>query len=158
MFEHHINSGWIHFLAQGAAPGQIGNPGDQLPLLATRPVPAGDADAPLPIPANGQGLSVLIYPDANQTPYVGLLQALYPGGATLPAIDGRFPYVVPPEALARTRGVTATWENGGLRTVVPTFGAVPPGVAFPATVQWEAGVRLPESGRYAFRLTGPRSA
>src|SRR5439155_17216008 len=92
MFETHVNSGWVHFLAQQTSIGQVPNPGAQLPFLSTQTAAGSET---VPVPAMGKGMSVMIYPDPNQTPYVGLLAALYPGGALQPEVDGRRAYVVP---------------------------------------------------------------
>jgi hypothetical protein len=153
--EHMVDSGWVRFLAQGTTRGRVANPGQQLPLVAgtaddLRPAKRDASGLPA-IPAAGSGLTFLLYPDPNQASYASLLQALYPGGVFLDPTDGRRPYRVSAEALDRTRGVTV--ETGaGESGIVGTFGEAPRGVVSPTGAWWRGGVRLPQSGRFGFRL------
>lgn len=161
--EHMVNSGWVRFLAQQAERGRLANPGQQLPILATgTPVPpaapAGQSDA-LPVPGPGQGLSFLLYPDPNQATYAQLLQTIYPLGRWLAPDDGRNTYQISADQIERTRGVMVRLASStGSGTRVQTFGEIPSGTVLPANVEWRAGIRLPESGHYRFRLETSRPA
>ncbi len=141
----------------------MANPGQQLPILATG-TPASSAGAvgltdALPVPGPGQGLSFLLYPDPNQATYAQLLQTIYPWGRWLAPYDGRRTYQITESQLERTRGVTVQVTSlTGSSTRAETFGEIPTGIVFPTTVEWRAGIRLPESGRYRFRLETSRPA
>lgn len=156
MYEHFINSGWIRMLAQDALRGRIANPGAELPILASQPTDLDQRPRPsdyrLPVPRIRTGASFIVYSNANQLPYIGLLQLLYPGGALVEMAPERQVFQVPAAALDRTRGVTMVSTSTSPLVTVQTFGQIPPGTLLPASLEWRAGIRLAESGRYRFRL------
>ena len=79
MNEHLVNSGWVRLLAPSRrSAGVCRTPGSELPIVQPARLPEPGTVAPDLYPSAGQGFSVLLSPDANQTTYVPLLQQLYP--------------------------------------------------------------------------------
>jgi hypothetical protein len=138
---HMTNSGWVRLLAPGTPHGGVLAPGSTLPLA---------------LPAN-RNLAFLVYP--RQSYYLPLLREIYPGGAEtrIEKPHNGFMYTlyrVEKEVWRRRRGVLAA-PAGLAASVVPSFGAVPPGVA--GAVVWSAGLRVPRYWNWAFRV-GPGPA
>ncbi len=142
--EHLVISGWVRLLAPHALRGRVPNPGRELPMLT--PVQPADV-RPGVLPSDGQGMSFLMTGDPNQLPYQDLLYRLYPGGMLQDADDQRRAYVLPPAAVAATRGVMVRDERQS--ATVDRFGQVPAGWSGCAACTWSAGILLPRSGEYA---------
>jgi hypothetical protein len=157
MFAFHIDAGWVHFLAQGVTLDEAPNPGSQLPVLYAESVGADDAAVSLHARPN-QSLSFLLYPDPNQTAFAGFLAGLYPDGRLEAPIAGRMAFVVPPAAIEAGLGASVKVGGEALSRHVPTLGSLPAGFTGPSSLVWEAGIRLPRSGRYQFRVASSRPA
>ncbi|HLZ10032.1 MAG TPA: glycosyltransferase family 39 protein, partial [Chloroflexota bacterium] len=99
MFEFQVDSGWVRFLAQGVTIDRLPNPGAQTPILYTEESSPDDAASSLRKRPD-QSLSFMLYPDPNQSAFVGFLAGLYPEGKLGTPIDGRRAFVVPATAVA----------------------------------------------------------
>jgi hypothetical protein len=136
---HRISSGWVRLGAPGADRDGLRDVGNGLPLRDP-----GD-----------EGLSLLVYPD--QSAYLPLLRAAYPGGSThtyaLPSEPVVVAYRITARAAAAALGALALGGDAPPRRV-DTLGALPPGAAGPVGMRWIAVLRVPGYGPRRFRVTG----
>lgn len=139
-----VNSGWIRLLAPRTPRGGVDAPGDLLPLT---------------IPAD-TNLSFMVYPTQNY--YLPYLASVYPGGVTKPYTEPADGLVVTLYGLTQaqwrlTQGAMVTPPTGAPRPA-PTLGAAPAGwSAYPASMRWTAGLRVPRTWNYRVQV-GPGPA